>query len=119
MAASLDDIENRACCVERTLEHVARPDAQVATQHGRRRQRIIGAHHRRQVERDNTGRPVGCESKGAFLDEGVGRHLCSLGMEGVDMRSEEHTSELQSLMRISYAVFCLKKKRRTNTKIQT
>src|SRR3546814_4234536 len=30
-----------------------------------------------------------------------------------DQRSEEHTSELQSLMRISYAVFCLKKKRRT------
>src|SRR3546814_3448493 len=30
-------------------------------------------------------------------------------------RSEEHTSELQSLMRISYAVFCLKKKRTTNT----
>src|SRR3546814_6884156 len=29
------------------------------------------------------------------------------------LRSEEHTSELQSLMRISYAVFCLKKKRRT------
>src|SRR3546814_4434918 len=29
------------------------------------------------------------------------------------MRSEEHTSELQSLMRISYAVFCLKKKQRT------
>src|SRR3546814_8172528 len=28
-------------------------------------------------------------------------------------RSEEHTSELQSLMRISYAVFCLKKKKRT------
>src|SRR3546814_4017939 len=29
-------------------------------------------------------------------------------------RSEEHTSELQSLMRISYAVFCLKKKKTTN-----
>src|SRR3546814_5226855 len=29
-------------------------------------------------------------------------------------RSEEHTSELQSLMRISYAVFCLKKKKRNN-----
>src|SRR3546814_4880119 len=29
-------------------------------------------------------------------------------------RSEEHTSELQSLMRISYAVFCLKKKKHTN-----
>src|SRR3546814_9951625 len=30
------------------------------------------------------------------------------------VRSEEHTSELQSLMRISYAVFCLKKKQKTN-----
>src|SRR3546814_6567747 len=30
-------------------------------------------------------------------------------------RSEEHTSELQSLMRISYAVFCLKKKKNTQT----
>src|SRR3546814_2183204 len=38
------------------------------------------------------------------------------------IRSEEHTSELQSLMRISYAVFCLKKKtkqtRKSNTTIQ-
>src|SRR3546814_8047117 len=34
------------------------------------------------------------------------RHLC-----GPNLRSEEHTSELQSLMRISYAVFCLKKKK--------
>src|SRR3546814_6651066 len=34
-----------------------------------------------------------------------------------EQRSEEHTSELQSLMRISYAVFCLKKKKQTaNTK---
>src|SRR3546814_2015872 len=32
------------------------------------------------------------------------------------VRSEEHTSELQSLMRISYAVFCLKKKITTNKK---
>src|SRR3546814_9792501 len=32
-----------------------------------------------------------------------------------DLRSEEHTSELQSLMRISYAVFCLKKKKKTHT----
>src|SRR3546814_9504080 len=31
------------------------------------------------------------------------------------LRSEEHTSELQSLMRISYAVFCLKKKKKTAT----
>src|SRR3546814_5869893 len=34
---------------------------------------------------------------------------------GVSLRSEEHTSELQSLMRISYAVFCLKKKKTTTT----
>src|SRR3546814_9104844 len=33
-------------------------------------------------------------------------------------RSEEHTSELQSLMRISYAVFCLKKKKSDKTKTQ-
>src|SRR3546814_7564535 len=32
---------------------------------------------------------------------------------GAYYRSEEHTSELQSLMRISYAVFCLKKKKKT------
>src|SRR3546814_9146183 len=32
----------------------------------------------------------------------------------MDTRSEEHTSELQSLMRISYAVFCLKKKKTNN-----
>src|SRR3546814_9771823 len=35
------------------------------------------------------------------------------------LRSEEHTSELQSLMRISYAVFCLKKKTKTQTEIAT
>src|SRR3546814_9450201 len=41
----------------------------------------------------------------------------------LDLRSEEHTSELQSLMRISYAVFCLKKKkkkdRRQTTKLSS
>src|SRR3546814_5533516 len=35
-----------------------------------------------------------------------------------DQRSEEHTSELQSLMRISYAVFCLKKKKKQKYKNQ-
>src|SRR3546814_1043918 len=34
---------------------------------------------------------------------------------GQRIRSEEHTSELQSLMRISYAVFCLKKKKKNRT----
>src|SRR3546814_7077432 len=40
-----------------------------------------------------------------------------LGDDGI--RSEEHTSELQSLMRISYAVFCLKKKNYTQTQHTT
>src|SRR3546814_7586800 len=35
----------------------------------------------------------------------------ALARAGKQLRSEEHTSELQSLMRISYAVFCLKKKK--------
>src|SRR3546814_4923164 len=34
-----------------------------------------------------------------------------------ETRSEEHTSELQSLMRISYAVFCLKKKKKKTSKL--
>src|SRR3546814_2356243 len=42
----------------------------------------------------------------AGVDSGAGR--CGAGER--EKRSEEHTSELQSLMRISYAVFCLKKK---------
>src|SRR3546814_8487963 len=54
----------------------------------------------------------------ALLDEGpVGLHLVEIVQSaGVEdevrpgERSEEHTSELQSLMRISYAVFCLQKK---------
>src|SRR3546814_3810800 len=37
---------------------------------------------------------------------------------GSTWRSEEHTSELQSLMRISYAVFCLKKKKKQKTDIE-
>src|SRR3546814_3912553 len=42
---------------------------------------------------------------------GLGLHVADAVT--VDRRSEEHTSELQSLMRISYAVFCLKKKKKT------
>src|SRR3546814_12948677 len=38
------------------------------------------------------------------------RPCLALRLADIDRRSEEHTSELQSLMRISYAVFCLKKK---------
>src|SRR3546814_9543913 len=62
----------------------------------------------------------------AVLSEQAKADLCSAASQAEAMdnalllvvgytdRSEEHTSELQSLMRISYAVFCLKKKNRNN-----
>src|SRR3546814_10567051 len=39
--------------------------------------------------------------------------LDAFAARDADLRSEEHTSELQSLMRLSYAVFCLQKKKQT------
>src|SRR3546814_6829485 len=52
----------------------------------------------------------------SFLRLHSGAALQQRPSDAKDQRSEEHTSELQSLMRISYAVFCLKKKTETNTK---
>src|SRR3546814_5846456 len=46
----------------------------------------------------------------AFHEVGRQAIMADPRWRGGDYRSEEHTSELQSLMRISYAVFCLKKK---------
>src|SRR3546814_10852562 len=46
-----------------------------------------------------------------FFDEACPHRGVSLVLARNEDRSEEHTSELQSLMRISYAVFCLKKKK--------
>src|SRR3546814_3886375 len=63
---------------------------------------VPGAQHRRR-------RDPGVPGSGAgHLDLGPS---CRARADGA--RSEEHTSELQSLMRISYAVFCLKKKKKT------
>src|SRR3546814_10170059 len=45
------------------------------------------------------------------------RRLDLFGIDALRKRSEEHTSELQSLMRNSYAVFCLKKKNKHTTTI--
>src|SRR3546814_6282000 len=42
------------------------------------------------------------------------RRTKKICVPSITIRSEEHTSELQSLMRISYAVFCLKKKKQKN-----
>src|SRR3546814_9871469 len=49
----------------------------------------------------------------------VRRCRSHLAMPSSPHRSEEHTSELQSLMRISYAVFCLKKKKHKNKTIES
>src|SRR3546814_1619615 len=47
-------------------------------------------------------------SRGKFTAVFLIQCLTAIGVSEVRIRSEEHTSELQSLMRISYAVFCLK-----------
>src|SRR3546814_9328707 len=52
---------------------------------------------------DGEGKGDGAEPKGPYTDDDF----------KMLKRSEEHTSELQSLMRISYAVLCLKKKKQT------
>src|SRR3546814_3832353 len=55
------------------------------------------------VTRDGAGNLIAIDQRPVNFDRAV------------NSRSEEHTSELQSLMRISYAVFCLKKKNRKHT----
>src|SRR3546814_2410372 len=77
-------------------EHLFARDPVVRVgEHDRRRKPETTTVGRRPAERDTTAVEVG-------------RDL--VPVRGGDERSEEHTSELQSLMRISYAVFCLKKK---------
>src|SRR3546814_9461862 len=67
----------------------------------------------RRVEGDDVGEGTGLQRSAPVESEQLRGHRRA----AVDeiLRSEEHTSELQSLMRISYAVFCLKKK---NTQTQ-
>src|SRR3546814_1769998 len=79
-----------------TVGFVARTAAKIAEAADRRhRGRVDGVHA--------FTHPFGCSQLGDDLD-GTRAILAALA------RSEEHTSELQSLMRTSYAVFCLKKK---------
>src|SRR3546814_9248846 len=82
----------------------ARLDHDVGAEHGAGAERIDGAHgmHNSAAKPDAVfGRSAG-QRIGA--NDGVAVAVAD------HERSEEHTSELQSLMRISYAVFCLKKK---------
>src|SRR3546814_5506028 len=59
------------------------------------------------------GLGVGPMLMGALSDHFTASYGVDALRNAVILRSEEHTSELQSLMRISYAVFCLKKKKTT------
>src|SRR3546814_10602024 len=81
----------------RSLERHRDPRIERGYRHHHRRQRLAG-HRLEQVE----------IAQHAVRFRGDRQRMPRLGA-----RSEEHTSELQSLMRISYAVFCLKKKKRT------
>src|SRR3546814_3884763 len=67
---------------------------------------------------DSKGRPSMIGAVQDLVGEAgvVGEGLCRQQRAHGVQRSEEHTSELQSLMRISYAVFCLKKKKQKNVK---
>src|SRR3546814_8891477 len=66
-------------------------------------------HHLVQRWRDQAGQ---ADDVGLVFARGVENLLRRHHHAEIDDRSEEHTSELQSLMRISYAVFCLKKKKK-------
>src|SRR3546814_3062392 len=81
------------------LSAVADPERQPDRRRGTRRRRTDGSSRGRIAVR----RPIRVD---------LSRPIA---WDGSDPRSEEHTSELQSLMRISYAVFCLKKKKPTHT----
>src|SRR3546814_4668024 len=67
--------------------------------------------------RDQTAGLSHCPSTGSFSMNAVTRNATRTTPQVYQSpaRSEEHTSELQSLMRISYAVFCLKKKKEHTT----
>src|SRR3546814_1123839 len=78
---------------------------------------------RRAFKRNRISRPAGAAGGGVAAAKGyAGRHHVrpppvrrpAPAASRPHRRSEEHTSELQSLMRISYAVFCLKKKKSNN-----
>src|SRR3546814_2075372 len=68
---------------------------------------IFGAERHEAVDIGQAGRP----GPAAFMADPV-EDMQDGGRHPFPARSEEHTSELQSLMRISYAVFCLKKKKK-------
>src|SRR3546814_10594436 len=85
----------------------------------RQPRRMAASQAGRDLRRIRKGRSMSAPEIAAWVQAIVLIGLCLLAgaclSEALRSRSEEHTSELQSLMRISYAVFCLKKKKQNNT----
>src|SRR3546814_6664582 len=96
------DLQPEVNLAEKLVHHPARDlrepvvPACEQREHGTQRKHIVEVRHH----------IIGVVHDG--IDAAIGEHHA-----GHAARSEEHTSELQSLMRISYAVFCLKKKNKT------
>src|SRR3546814_10798217 len=76
-----------------------------------RQEGVVGSTHQVQPHAQRRIDVAGVVTRGVSLQ---GIHPRQHQRRRKPRRSEEHTSELQSLMRISYAVFCLKKKTTTN-----
>src|SRR3546814_9315144 len=115
--------------LDKFLSHAAKwhPDAEVvsgAADGGIRRISYAALHDRaRGVSGALAALGIGPGDRVATLAWNTQGHVEAwygiMGMGAVCHRSEEHTSELQSLMRISYAVFCLKKKIQLHMNILT
>src|SRR3546814_8119267 len=91
-----------------------------------RRDELFGlAQHRVDAAADEFSAQIGDDAEGAAVVAAFGNLEVAVMPRGQfqpalgDERSEEHTSELQSLMRTSYAVFCLKKKTLSSLNIET
>src|SRR3546814_8391647 len=86
---------------------------------GHHRSHLRGDDHRVDARADRVDRhAVDRRARRPRRSPGGGHPRPGARGRALPVRSEEHTSELQSLMRISYAVFCLKKKKNTKTKTQ-
>src|SRR3546814_6270733 len=76
-------------------------------------EKVPARQHRQHDKEDGEAREEAPPGHRRIVD--VLQQVAAVGFHGDKLRSEEHTSELQSLMRISYAVFCLNKTKQLPT----
>src|SRR3546814_2798674 len=121
-SAGVDSVKDRqrdAVCAYAKEERMAEADQPAIAQHEVQRacRDCIDDDPREQRNIEGLADRLRDEGHQGQHCEKAERHQCARSSQR--MRSEEHTSELQSLMRITYAVFCLKHKTLTHTKTQT